>query len=53
MKSVIDMNLSPKWVEVLEKAGWKSVHWSIVGAPDAPDHVLMIWAVDNDFIGAT
>ena len=26
------------------------MHWSIVGAPDAPDEVLMSWAADNDFI---
>jgi hypothetical protein len=26
MKLLIDMNLSPRWVSVLEEAGWKTVH---------------------------
>jgi len=32
MKIVIDMNLSPQWVEVLKTAGYESVHWSDIGA---------------------
>ncbi len=37
MKLLIDMNLSPLWVSVLEEAGWKAVHWTHVGAPNASD----------------
>lgn len=44
MKILIDMNLSPEWVPVFEKAGHPAVHWSAVGAPDAPDTEIMIWA---------
>ncbi len=44
MTLLIDMNLSPLWVPVLEAAGHAAVHWSTVGAPDAPDPVLMAWA---------
>src|SRR5687768_12563266 len=44
---VIDMNLSPDWVAVLEAAGWKAVHWSAVGDVRATDRTLMDWAVAN------
>jgi predicted nuclease of predicted toxin-antitoxin system len=50
MKIVIDMNLSPDWVKVLENAGWQTVHWSTVGDIRAADAVIMSWARENDFI---
>lgn len=34
MKLLLDMNLSPLWVEALEEQGYEAVHWSRVGAPD-------------------
>jgi predicted nuclease of predicted toxin-antitoxin system len=37
MKLLIDMNLSPLWVEFLAGAGFVSIHWSAVGRPSAPD----------------
>lgn len=50
MKIVIDMNLSPDWVEVLQAAGWESVHWSAVGDIRATDEIIMSWARENGFI---
>ncbi len=50
MKFVIDMNLSPLWVEVLQAEGWEAVHWSTIGAAHAPDHEIMTWAKINDAI---
>ena len=50
MKIVIDMNLSPEWVSVLESAGYKAVHWSTVGNPKAKDTTIMTWSVDNGYI---
>jgi predicted nuclease of predicted toxin-antitoxin system len=44
MKIVIDMNLSPKWVSILASAGHESVHWSDIGAANAPDSEIMAWA---------
>ena len=32
---LIDMNLSPDWVDELTASGWPSVHWSTVGDPRA------------------
>jgi predicted nuclease of predicted toxin-antitoxin system len=50
IRIVVDMNLSPDWVEVLVRAGWPTVHWSAVGDPRAPDRVIMDWAVANGCI---
>lgn len=44
MKLVIDMNLSPDWVDVFTYQGWTALHWSAVGDPRAPDHEIMAWA---------
>lgn len=35
MKILLDMNLSPDWVPVLESAGFEAVHWSKIGNPSA------------------
>lgn len=39
------MNLSPNWVHLLNNAGHDALRWSEVGAGDAPDEQLMVWAV--------
>jgi predicted nuclease of predicted toxin-antitoxin system len=44
---VIDMNLSPEWSPLLERAGWSAIHWSKVGDPRAPDREIMDWATAN------
>jgi len=50
MKILIDMNLSPFWVPVLRQAGHQAVHWSKVGAPDAPDRLILDWAKTNGYV---
>ncbi len=45
MRFIIDMNLSPRWVDVLNGAGFTAVHWSSVGAGDAADSAIMASAV--------
>lgn len=47
MRFVIDMNLSPAWVEVLTGAGHHAVHWSTVGEITAPDELIMAWAREH------
>ena len=47
MKILVDMNLSPDWIPVLEAHGWSAVHWSSVGDPRSPDRVIMDWALAN------
>ena len=31
MKLLVDMNLSPSWVERLARHGFEAVHWSTIG----------------------
>ena len=40
MKFLIDMNLSPAWVEVLKQASFEAIHWSEIGTPKASDTIL-------------
>jgi len=47
VKLLIDMNLSPEWRPYLEERGFEVVHWSAVGAHNAPDSEIMQWARDN------
>jgi predicted nuclease of predicted toxin-antitoxin system len=41
MKLLLDMNLSPDWVPVLQAAGWETTHWSALGEASAPDARIM------------
>ena len=50
MKIIIDMNLSPQWVLVLKSGGHESIHWSKVGASNAPDREIMEWARTNNHV---
>lgn len=47
---LVDMNLSPDWVPVLQRHGWPAVHWSTVGDPQATDRTIMDWAAANGYI---
>ena len=49
-KLLIDMNLSPQWVPVLQNHGWEAVHWSDVGNPRASDRDVMDWAMAHGCI---
>jgi predicted nuclease of predicted toxin-antitoxin system len=50
MKLLIDMNLSPAWVEALRSKGWDAVHWVTIGEATAPDTEIMLWARTNSFV---
>ena len=50
MKILLDMNLPPSWVEALEENGVDSIHWSQIGAPNAPDMEILEWAAKNDCV---
>ncbi len=44
------MNLSPRWVEVFQDAGFESTHWSSVGDGRAADRTIFEWAEANGWI---
>jgi hypothetical protein len=41
MRFLVDMNLSPRWVDFLAAAGHEAVHWMDVGGPNAPDREIL------------
>ncbi len=49
MKLLVDMNLSPRWIDFLTDAGIEAAHWSTIGAANAPDLVIMAYASTNDY----
>ena len=53
MKLVVDMNLSPSWVERLAGHGFEAVHWSTLGAATAPDAEILTWANEHGFVVIT
>jgi predicted nuclease of predicted toxin-antitoxin system len=53
VKLLVDMNLSPHWVDRLGAAGLPAVHWSSVGRMDAPDVEIMAYAAKYDYVVLT
>ena len=53
MKLLVDMNLSPRWVDLFAGVGIEAVHWSMVGAKNAPDSEIMVYASANDYVVLT
>ena len=53
MKLLVDMNLSPRWIGVLQEAGWEAMHWSTVGKVNAPDLEVMAYAASHDYVVLT
>ena len=53
MKLLIDMNLSPRWVELFQLHVIASVHWSAVGDKAASDHEIVAYAHANGFVVLT
>ena len=53
MKLLVDMNLSPRWIAVLEESGFEALHWSTVGQSNAHDSEIMAWAAANGYVVVT
>lgn len=53
MKLLIDMNLSPRWINVLAEAGFEALHWTSLGAITAPDSEIMAYAKAGGFVVLT
>jgi predicted nuclease of predicted toxin-antitoxin system len=53
VKLLVDMNLSPSWVDRLARHGFEAVHWSTIGAATAPDVEILAWAKEYHFVVIT
>ena len=53
MQLIIDMNLSPNWVQVLKEGGIEAIHWSELGAQDALDATILGYALEHAYIVLT
>ena len=53
MKLLVDMNLSPRWVDLFAGAGIQAAHWSTIGPVNAPDSQIMAYALTHDFVVLT
>ncbi len=53
MKLLLDMNLSPRWVEFLETRGFETIHWSNIGSLDAADTEIMAFAAEKGYVVLT
>jgi len=53
VKLLLDMNISPRLLGPLRKAGFEASHWMEVGNPRAPDAVVMEWARENGAVVVT
>lgn len=50
MKILVDMNLSPLWIETFKENRWEAIHWSDIGDSRAKDRELMGWARKHGYI---
>ena len=53
MKLLVDMNLSPRWVDLLIGAGLEAAHWSTLGRRTASDVEIMSYARAHDYVVLT
>jgi predicted nuclease of predicted toxin-antitoxin system len=53
MRLLVDMNLTPRWVEFLARQGWETAHWSSVGDARASDRQIMDWTRERGFVLVT
>jgi predicted nuclease of predicted toxin-antitoxin system len=49
MRILIDMNLSPRWVDVFFSYNIEAIHWSSVGRAYASDIEIMAYAKANNY----
>lgn len=53
MLLLVDMNLSPRWVEFLLAEGFEARHWSQIGPVDASDAFILEHALANGAVVLT
>jgi predicted nuclease of predicted toxin-antitoxin system len=50
MRFLLDMNLSPDWIDEFANRGCEAVHWSSIGAANATDASIMAFARENRYV---
>ena len=53
MKILVDMNLSPGWVNYLAASDFEAIHWSAIGRGNESDAELMRWAAEHGHVVLT
>jgi predicted nuclease of predicted toxin-antitoxin system len=53
MKVLLDMNMSPRLVAMLEDADIETANWASIGKADEPDHEIMAYAAANEYVVLT
>lgn len=53
MRLLVDMNLSPRWVSLLNGVNIEAAHWSTIGAGNAPDSEIMAYAAKHGYVVLT
>ena len=49
MRIIVDVNLAVRWANMLSGKGIKAVHWTTIGAANAPDIEIMSYARKNGY----
>ncbi|WP_247216083.1 DUF5615 family PIN-like protein [Synechococcus sp. C9] len=50
MKILVDMNLSPDWIQMFADQNIEALHWSSVGDPRASDSTILQWAKEQGYV---
>lgn len=50
MKILVDMNLTPEWVQFFATEGIESRHWSTIGDPTSQDDSVLAWAREHGWV---
>jgi predicted nuclease of predicted toxin-antitoxin system len=50
MRILVDMNLTPRWVEHLRSFGHDVVHWASIGKASTPDQEICDFSRLNDYV---
>src|SRR5580704_276554 len=53
MRLLVDMNLTPRWVQSLADSDHEATHWSAVGRPTASDEQVCAYAREHGFVVLT
>jgi predicted nuclease of predicted toxin-antitoxin system len=53
MKLLVDMNLSPRWIQLLNTRGWEAIDWSTLGEATATDSEIMAFAAKHEYVVLT